>query len=183
LQRGNVCLGRQGAGRAYRKTANNFAPAARRQGSISATFEQHLTDKRGQILETQVITGTGDIREVEIKANLLDLRGRKVLQGLFHDITDRKRAEALIQIRLRLMEFSVTHSLKELLQKTLDEVCAFTGSTVGFYHFVEADQKTLSLQAWSTRTVEEFCKAVGSGMHYSIDEAGVWVDCIRERRP
>ncbi|MCJ7639602.1 MAG: PAS domain S-box protein, partial [Euryarchaeota archaeon] len=65
--------------------------------ALSPTFRQHLTDKEGLILETQVVTRTGDIREVEIKANLLDLHGRKVLQGLFHDITDRKRAEKALR--------------------------------------------------------------------------------------
>jgi PAS domain S-box-containing protein len=105
------------------------------------------------------------------------------LMGFAQDITDRKRADELIKIRLRLLEFAATHSLAELLEKTLDEVCEITKSSVGFYHFVEADQKTLSLQAWSTRTVEEFCKAADAGMHYNIDQAGVWVDCIRERRP
>lgn len=98
------------------------------------------------------------------------------------DITERKRAEQIIQLRLSLMEFAATHSLEELLQKTLDEVGELTNSPLGFYHFVEADQKTLSLQAWSTRTVAEFCQAEGRGLHYPIDEAGVWVDCVRERR-
>jgi len=60
---------------------------------FSPTFKQHLTDKEGKILETQLVTRTGDIKEVELKANLLDLQGRKVLQGLFHDITERKQAE------------------------------------------------------------------------------------------
>ncbi|MBN1253750.1 MAG: PAS domain S-box protein [Deltaproteobacteria bacterium] len=69
---------------------------------FSHTFKQHLTDKEGQILETQVITKTGDLKEVEIKANLLDLQGRKVLQALFYDITDRKRAnEALRESETR----------------------------------------------------------------------------------
>ncbi len=104
-------------------------------------------------------------------------------RGVDRDVTERKQLEELIQVRMRLMEFATTHSLKELLQRTLDEVCKFTGSSVGFYHFVEADQKTLSLQAWSTRTVKEFCHIDGQGMHYNINEAGVWVDCIRERRP
>ncbi len=45
---------------------------------------------------------------------------------------------------------------------------------IRFYHFVEPDQKTLSLQMWSTRTLEEFCQAEGKGLHYSIDQAGVW---------
>jgi light-regulated signal transduction histidine kinase (bacteriophytochrome) len=48
---------------------------------------------------------------------------------------------------------------------------------------VEKDEKSLILQAWSTRTVSEFCRAEGKGMHYNIDQAGVWVDCVRHRRP
>ena len=99
------------------------------------------------------------------------------------NISERKRAENLIRVRLSLLEFATTHSLEELLQKTLDEVGALTESPIGFYHFVDKDQKTLSLQAWSTRTVKEFCKAEGQGMHYGIDKAGVWVDCVRQRRP
>ncbi|MBV5331937.1 GAF domain-containing protein, partial [bacterium] len=49
--------------------------------------------------------------------------------------------------------------------------------------FVEPDQKTLSLQAWSTRTLEEFCKAEGKGLHYNVDKAGVWADCIKQGKP
>jgi PAS domain S-box-containing protein len=63
------------------------------QGPLSHTFRQHLKNKEGQSLETQVVTGNGTIKEVEIKANPLDLQGRKALQGVFHDITERKRSE------------------------------------------------------------------------------------------
>lgn len=99
------------------------------------------------------------------------------------DITERKRVEDLTRIRLNLLEFAHSHSLEELLQKTLDEVGSLTNSPIGFYHFVEEDQETLSLQAWSTRTVKEFCRAEGKGLHYGIEQAGVWVDCVRERKP
>jgi PAS domain S-box-containing protein len=81
------------------------------------------------------------------------------------------------------MEFATRHPLDALMQKALDEIGLLTHSPIGFYHFVEADQKTLSLQAWSTRTIREFCQAEGKGMHYNIDEAGVWVDCVHHRRP
>jgi hypothetical protein len=70
---------------------------------------------------------------------------------------------------VRLLEFAATHSLDELLRATLDEVGAMTDSPIGFYHFVEPDQETLTLQAWSTRTVKEFCTARGKGLHYGID--------------
>jgi len=99
------------------------------------------------------------------------------------EITDRMRAEEIIRLRLRLFEFAAGHSLEELMQKALDEIGQITDSPIGFYHFVEADQNTLSLQAWSTRTLQEFCKAEGKGLHYSLDEAGVWVDCVRQRKP
>jgi PAS domain S-box-containing protein len=102
---------------------------------------------------------------------------------LERQITERRRTEEIIQLRLRLTEYAAAHSLEQLLQKTIDEVGALTNSPVGFYHFVEPDQKTLSLQAWSTRTLAESCQVQGQGRHYSIDQAGVWTDCVRERRP
>ncbi len=99
------------------------------------------------------------------------------------DITERKRVENIRNARLHLLHFAATHSLDELLQATLDELEILTDSQIGFYHFLEADQRTLSLQMWSTRTLRDMCTAEGKGRHYSVSEAGVWVDCIRERRP
>lgn len=102
---------------------------------------------------------------------------------IIEDITERKRTEATLKLRLELMEFANTHTLEEFLQKALDEIGALTDSPIDFYHFVEPDQKTLSLQAWSTRTEKEFCTAKGKKMHYGIDQAGVWVDCVHQRKP
>jgi len=100
-----------------------------------------------------------------------------------HDLTERKRVENIMQVRLRLLEFASSHSMDELLTATLDEIEALTGSTIGFYHFLEPDQKTLSLQNWSTNTLKTMCTAAGKGSHYDIAQAGVWVDCVYERRP
>jgi PAS domain S-box-containing protein len=57
------------------------------------TFQQHIGESQGQILETQVITKTGEIKEVAIKGSIVELRGRKVLQGIFRDISEQKKAE------------------------------------------------------------------------------------------
>lgn len=103
--------------------------------------------------------------------------------GIVRDSTERKKADNLISVRLQLSQVALSHSLDELLQATIDEVEKLTNSRIGFYHFLEADQNTLSLQMWSTRTLREMCKAEGKSRHYAIDQAGVWVDCVRERRP
>jgi PAS domain S-box-containing protein len=99
------------------------------------------------------------------------------------DVTERKQNEAANAVRLHLVQFALTHSLDELLEETLNEAERLTGSLIGFYHFVEEDQNSLTLQTWSTRTKAEFCTAEGKGLHYPIDEAGVWADCARLGKP
>ncbi|MBI2945762.1 MAG: GAF domain-containing protein [Candidatus Wallbacteria bacterium] len=93
-----------------------------------------------------------------------------------------RRKDELLQARMRLSEFAVGHSHQELLQRTLDEAEGLTGSTIGFLHFVDDDEKSVSLECWSTRTKNEMCRALPEERHYSIDRAGIWVDCVRERR-
>jgi len=121
--------------------------------------------------------------EIERGAEERTAELRKANEMLEREIAVRKRTESVIMARLRLLQFAGTHSLDELLQATLDEAEALTGSLIGFYHFLEADQETLSLQNWSTRTKAEFCKAEGKGSHYDLAAAGVWVDCIHQRQP
>jgi len=115
---------------------------------------------------------------------IFDANGRLLhLQSVGEDITERKRSRDIQAARLRLMEYAAEHSVHELLVATLDEAGVLSESPIGFYHFLAPDQKTLALQAWSTRTLQEYCHAEGEGRHYNIDEAGVWVEAIRERRP
>jgi PAS domain S-box-containing protein len=72
-------------------------PPEKAGGAFSTTFQQHLRDKDGYVLETQVITKQGAVKEVAVKANVFDLEGRKLVQGVFRDITERKNAVAGLQ--------------------------------------------------------------------------------------
>ncbi|MBP1771393.1 MAG: sensor hybrid histidine kinase [Holophagaceae bacterium] len=102
---------------------------------------------------------------------------------LCSDQSEAHRSRAILAARARLAEGAPGLSLEGLLRATLDEAEALTGSRIGFYHFMEADQVNLHLQAWSTRTEAEFCRAEGKGSHYPITQAGVWADCVRLGRP
>jgi PAS domain S-box-containing protein len=136
-------------------------------------------------LEYRAVKKDGQIFAIEANTEVIpDANGHPTaVISILRDITARKQTEEVLRLRLRLFEFAAVHSLDELMQKALDEIGLITNSPIGFYHFVEEDQKTLSLQAWSTRTLQEFCQAEGKGLHYSIDEAGVWTDCVHQRKP
>jgi len=99
------------------------------------------------------------------------------------DITGRKTNETIMAASLKLSEYALSHSLDELLTKVVDEAEAITASRIGFFHFLEPDQVTLTLQAWSKNTLNTICMAEGKGQHYSVDKAGVWVDCVRAGKP
>ncbi len=101
----------------------------------------------------------------------------------FTDITERHLTGAILAARERIVALAVSASLTDVLRATLDETERLTASRIGFYHFVDADQGTLTLQAWSSRTSQEFCRAEGAGQHYPIAEAGVWAEAVRQRAP
>ncbi len=99
------------------------------------------------------------------------------------ELDSQSRRERVDGARLRLLERAATATLKDVLTATLDLAEDITGSQIGFFHFVEDDQTTLWLQAWSTNTATRMCTAEGAGSHYPVDRAGVWADCIRTGRP
>ncbi len=110
-------------------------------------------------------------------------QGRRLYVTSVLDLTAQRWSDRMNELRLGLITFSASHSLSELLTEALDQVGAVVDSPIGFYHFVAADQQTLSLQQWSTATRARFCQAEGDGLHYPIESAGVWADCVRQMRP
>ena len=72
-------------------------PPEETEGEFSRTFKQHLKEKEGQVLEAQIITKKGEVRDVAIKANVFELYGKKMIQGIFRDIMERKTIEKAIR--------------------------------------------------------------------------------------
>ena len=122
------------------------------------------------------------IRDVEVYSCTIEISGEALLYTVVHNVTERVRHETASSFRFSLLEKTETQSVQQLLQTTLDKTEQMTESSIGFFHFVEGDQTTLSQQAWSTNTVKHRCKIESVGKRYGLDEAGVWADALRERK-
>jgi len=111
-------------------------------------------------------------------AGVADLIGR-FIEGmqdkLARDIAA-KRNTALLE----LTTGSTGMNDEELVRYALDQAEKMTSSTMAYGHFVNDDQETITLGAWSTGTLMHCAAAFDS--HYPISKAGVWADCFRQRQ-
>ena len=82
---------------------------------------------------------------------------------------------------LRLEFLTTELSEKELIQEGIAIAQAATSSRVGYLHYLNDDQNTIELGAWS-RDTRSFCTAVYD-RHYPISAAGIWADSARQRAP
>lgn len=111
--------------------------------------------------DTNVFT-SDELRLLEELANDLAF-GVMVLRARI----ERDRLERVNQARLRLFQHAVSHTLAEVLHATLDEVKSLSNSCIGFYHFLDAGQKTLLNE--------------NGEMHFDVADTGIWLDCVHAR--
>ncbi len=131
----------------------------------------------------------GRIRWVStVKMPLMDEEGKIIgTYGISKDITDRKLAEEALKLNEeRLQSLLKLNQMQnatedEIMDYALEEAVKLTQSEVGYLHFVNEDQQTISLNKWSRDTLKE-CNAE-KDEHYPLDMAGIWADCVRKKNP
>jgi len=125
-------------------------------GEFSRTFYEHRKEKEGQVLETQVITKTGEIRDVAIKANIFELGDNKVLQGVFRDVSNKKKME-------------------EQLRRERETLELVTGNIGAGLTIISKDYKIL----WANKFLKNFCGNVKGKTCYSVynDRTSICPDC------
>lgn len=108
---------------------------------------------------------------------------------LFTDVTERMYTEQTLAIQARRAEALLTMPLdaekmeeREFMSHGVDLAEKLTGSQIAFVHLVHEDQVTIELGSWSQATQATYCHA-NFDNHYPIDEAGIWADALRQRKP
>ena len=134
-----------------------------------------------QHFETKHRRKDGSVWPVEIDCN----HSSGLSQHFFafiHQKYDLKRSQTLSRIRDKLSREANRGQINTVLTKALDIAEEMTGSSIGFFHFVNEDENSLSLTSWSSNTTKTMCSTEPTATHYSISEAGIWADSVRERR-
>jgi len=155
---------------------------AREDAAGARAHIQRVLERGHDLFETEHRARSGELWTVEVSVSHWPIEGGRLFVFL-RDVRARKRSEALLLTRQRLHETAEGGSVEDLLRATLDEAELYTGSSIGFFHFVDDDGERLRLTAWSTRTVGEFCAAAAAGLHYPASQAGVWAAPLRTGRP
>ena len=163
--------------------ATHIHPADR--ADVLRQIEQMIAERRAHAMEFRLVRPDG--RTVWLRSTArfeVDEQGALIRAiGVHYDVTAEHRSQQLLNTRLHVSRFATTHTLDELLQEMLDQAELLTESTISFFHFLDNDQNSLRLQTWSTNTLRNMCTAVGERRHYPLDAAGVWVECVRQRKP
>ena len=102
-------------------------------------------------------------------------------------VAAQREAEALLKLDEDRLESLVALGHKkalterELIDYALEEGVRLTQSKFGYLHFVNEGEQSIALYTW-TRATRERC-ATAEDDHYPMARAGVWVDCVRRRKP
>ena len=74
--------------------------------NLSQTFRQHREGNLQQGLEDHLLSKSGKILTVDIRASRIQIGGREFLLGIFRDITDRKRTEDALKENVQRLELA-----------------------------------------------------------------------------
>lgn len=107
--------------------------------------------------------------------------GERLLAGLSLDATERYQAAELTSVLLQVNELGGLLPEKDFLSRGLEMAEKLTRSSIGFLHFVNDDQETLELVTWTAGALRGCTVAYDA--HYPVSRAGIWADCVREKRP
>ncbi|MEI6680850.1 MAG: GAF domain-containing protein, partial [Mariniphaga sp.] len=144
---------------------------------------------KGEPLELRWIRKDGLIIWTEQRNVLLfdDNNEPYAIEGNAGDITDRKNIELGLRkeaerntFLLGLFADAPALTDKELYDQALDIAVKITDSKIGFFHQVSDNQQEVILTTWNDEA-KKSCTTVHDN-HYSIETAGNWADCIRQKK-
>ncbi len=80
------------------------------EGDFTTTFKEHRNDMKNQVVEDKILTKTGLVRDVLIKASEFEVNNRRLIQGIFRDVTERNKTREKIEQERKTLELVTRHT-------------------------------------------------------------------------
>ena len=84
-------------------------------GAYAKMFERHIQERGVAEEEAEIVTKSGKVNAVHITASVTRVGGKPIIQGIFRDITERKRAEEELELALSLVRATLESTTDGLL--------------------------------------------------------------------
>ena len=152
------------------------------------TIQAAVKERKSYQLTYKIRTKNGDEKWVWEQGTPVFRDGDIVaMEGFISDITERKRAEEILQDnekRFRsLLEISQqdTRDIQELLDYALHEALKLTSSSLGYIYHYDEEKEEFILNTWS-RGVLKDCSITDPPDCYELSKTGIWGEAVRQRR-
>ena len=151
-------------------------------------FKSHMIgDNINHPLETLIIRSDGIEVPVDIMTQIVTINGKPVRQGIFHDITKRKKNEDRLKLndmRMKaLLDLSqmTDSSFSNISDFVLEKIVRLSKSEYGFVGLMNEDESAATIYSW-LKEVMDVCAVDDKSIEFPIETAGIWGDAIRERK-
>jgi PAS domain S-box-containing protein len=131
--------------------------------------------------EAKGVKKNGQQYPVELEIRHLNYSERNLKIIALRDISYRKRVEDVLRSSLELAEMLANNTEKQIIDHGLEEAVRLSESKIGFFHFVNEDQETVTLHTWSKETLKN-CNIPEILTNYPVSEAGTWIDSFHEKK-
>ncbi len=132
--------------------------------------------------EKEYIHKSGKRIPVRLNGRIISIDNESFIWSSVEDISKEHAYSQLITTSLDLYKKSDNLTVDEILEIGVEYGINITSSEIAYFHFINPDQETISLQKWSAKTME-ICNSPKKEEHYPISQAGVWVECFHQRKP
>jgi len=91
------------------------------------------------------------------------------------------RKESRLESLLKITQHPA-HTVQELLDFSLEEAIALTGSKIGYIYFYNEERKEFILNSWSKEVMDQ-CHVVDPQTVYELEKTGIWGEAVRQAQP
>jgi PAS domain S-box-containing protein len=164
---------------------NQLVPATE-HGRVMSAFEATLRQGAASLTDVAVLRKDGRTVPVDVSASVIEVLGRKTIQAIFRDVSERKRMEQTLADRLRLgalradvgVALGRGDTIRTLLQPCAEALIHHLGAAFARIWTLNENEGILELQA----SAGMYTRLDGSRSRVPVGRGKIGV-IARERRP